>query len=73
MPPETFEPMVGQFLAKAENDLRAAAILAPAGDLVDMVCFHCQQAIEKMLKAVVLADFAVPPGPDEMKPASYAR
>jgi len=45
-----------RWLKKAESDLRTAKILLDAKDVVtESVCFHCQQAIEKYLKAF-LAD-----------------
>ena len=37
-------------MAKAEADYRAATALDPV-DLPDVVCFHCQQCVEKYLKA----------------------
>lgn len=61
MPPDPTEPMVEQFVAKAEIDLRAATILAAESGLANVVCFHCQQAIEKMLKAALLAAGSEPP------------
>lgn len=53
MPPETPEPMVQDFVTKAEHDLLAATILAREPRLADAVCFHRQQAVEKMLKAAL--------------------
>jgi HEPN domain-containing protein len=39
---------------KAEDDFRAAGILAAGrGPFHDQVCFHCQQAAEKYLKAIL--------------------
>jgi HEPN domain-containing protein len=38
---------------KAEADYRAATALDPA-DLPDVVCFHCQQSVEKYLKAALV-------------------
>jgi len=52
--------MVQQFVSKAEHDLQAALVLGREGDLADIVCFHCQQAVEKMLKAALLASGAEP-------------
>ena len=41
-----------RWLRKAESDLKSARILLDARDVVtDTICFHCQQAIEKYLKA----------------------
>ncbi len=41
--------------AKAENDLRVAEIGLEHGAPLDTVCFHCQQAAEKLLKALLTA------------------
>jgi HEPN domain-containing protein len=39
---------------KAEHDVKAARIIAGGPDrLYDNVCFHCQQAAEKYLKALL--------------------
>ena len=40
-----------EWLQKAENDLRTAQILLDEGGPTDTLCFHCQQAVEKYLKA----------------------
>ncbi|MBN1661099.1 MAG: HEPN domain-containing protein [Anaerolineae bacterium] len=43
-------PVIGWF-EKANHDLRAAHILiADPEPLTDVICFHCQQAAEKVLK-----------------------
>jgi len=39
------------WLKKAESDVRSAKILLEAGEVTEATCFHCQQAIEKYLKA----------------------
>ncbi len=44
------EPWLEEWVQKAEDDYRAATVLDPA-DLPDVVCFHCQQCVEKYLKA----------------------
>ena len=41
------------WLAKAESDLLAARRLRAAGGPFDAVCFHAQQACEKVLKAAL--------------------
>ena len=47
---------------KAAEDLRAARILTAAGqDVYSAACFHCQQAAEKALKALLVARETVPP------------
>jgi len=44
------------WVAYAEADLAAARVLLAAPDgLWDIVCYHCQQAAEKHLKAVLVA------------------
>ncbi|MBI4873268.1 MAG: HEPN domain-containing protein [Acidobacteria bacterium] len=40
-------------LGRAELDLRSAKLLLEGDDLVDPVCFHIQQAAEKLLKALL--------------------
>lgn len=46
---------VGDWLAKAASDLRVARREAAAPDpATDAACFHCQQAVEKLLKAWLL-------------------
>jgi HEPN domain-containing protein len=56
MPRESGVELARLFAAKARMDLSAAEILARSeGDHADVVCFHCQQAVEKMLKAAILA------------------
>jgi HEPN domain-containing protein len=51
------ERLLGQWLAKADADLEAAERLAPeVADslrLREIVGFHCQQAVEKYLKALL--------------------
>ncbi|HEV3235538.1 MAG TPA: HEPN domain-containing protein [Gemmataceae bacterium] len=43
-----------EWIAKAEDDFRAAGKLSKGGGrLHDPVCFHCQQCAEKYLKALL--------------------
>jgi HEPN domain-containing protein len=42
-----------ELLEKADNDLIAAQATFPTGRAFDTVCFHCQQSVEKCLKAVL--------------------
>lgn len=51
--------LVNGWLAKADSDLAAGQLLL-AGGPYDIVCFHAQQAIEKLLKAL-LAFYNQPP------------
>lgn len=47
--------LAGEWLAKAENDHRAAAtLLANTDSLREIIAFHCQQAVEKYLKALLV-------------------
>ncbi len=49
------EKIVGLWFEKAESDLIAANILFESNPLVlDIVCFHCQQAVEKYLKGLLV-------------------
>lgn len=51
-----------QWVAKARNDLLDADNnLASAHIPADTVCFHCQQAAEKLLKAALAAQGVPPP------------
>ncbi|MBK8164751.1 MAG: HEPN domain-containing protein [bacterium] len=46
--------MTNQWLDKAEDDLNAAQTLFDhGGDLWSIVAFHCQQSVEKFLKAML--------------------
>lgn len=42
------------WLAKAEKDIQGAKILYKHGADYGLVCFHCQQAIEKYLKGFLI-------------------
>lgn len=51
-----------RWLARADEDVRAAeALLALASPEVDPAAFHCQQAAEKMAKAMLIAVREPPP------------
>lgn len=55
MPPKPAE--VRRWLDKALNDWSAARrLFAPGARGLDTVGFHCQQAVEKLLKAYLLAN-----------------
>ncbi len=53
--PRKVIPLVRQWVKKAENDLRNAEyVLTMKRDCpTDTVCFHCQQCVEKYLKALL--------------------
>lgn len=47
--------ILSQWIEKAEHDLIAAENLIGVRPLIlDIACFHCQQAIEKLLKAYLV-------------------
>lgn len=46
---------IKQWLRRADNDLSGAEQLARNVDLNELVCFHCQQAAEKFLKALIIS------------------
>ena len=47
--------IIAQWIEKADHDLIAAKILIEANPLIlDIACFHCQQAIEKYLKVFLI-------------------
>lgn len=54
MPPETAE--LRRWLEKAEHDRRSAeGLLGLDPPITDTAAFHCQQAVEKLLKAFLFA------------------
>lgn len=54
---EVTREIVSLWLHKADNDLKNIANNLSAADIpTDTVCFHAQQAIEKLLKAVLVAN-----------------
>lgn len=55
-------PVVEQWVRKAEGDYRTAAReLVAAEPNYDAVCYHAQQCIEKLLKALLIAQSLLPP------------
>lgn len=52
--------MPANWLAFAREDLNAAELLAQGG-YYPIACFHCQQAVEKALKAFLLHNGQPPP------------
>ena len=60
--PASMSVPVERWLAKADGDLRAARLLRADDDVLpSIVGFHAQQAIEKYLKAVLVAGGIRPP------------
>ena len=54
--------LVKEWLDKSQEDLEAALILLNSGKgLEDIVCFHAQQAVEKLLKAFLISKGISPP------------
>jgi len=55
---------IRSWIKKADNDLKTAELVLAAYDEIipyDTVCFHCQQAVEKYLKAfLVYKDISYP-------------
>ena len=45
------EDIIKRWILKAKSDLKTARILMQSNELTDIVCFHAQQAVEKLLKA----------------------
>ena len=59
---ERTKELTARWLQKARDDLKVAVRLLDAGDMpLGIVCFHCQQAVEKALKAAMVAQGGVPP------------
>lgn len=52
-------PLIIDWISKAETDMKCAKILFEHDGGNDAVAFHCQQAIEKALKAIILYLFSV--------------
>lgn len=53
---ERLKVIVGQWLVKADNDLKTAEYgLTAAEPTTDTICFHCQQAVEKYLKMYLVS------------------
>ncbi len=47
---------IEQWLEKAEHDLIAAQLIIEIQPIIlDIACFHCQQAVEKFLKAFLVS------------------
>jgi len=45
-----------EWIIKAQNDLETAKILHREKGPTDSLCFHCQQAIEKLLKGFLVSE-----------------
>ncbi|MFQ6119732.1 MAG: HEPN domain-containing protein [Methanosarcinales archaeon] len=51
---------VHEWIAKAEEDFKAAQIL-PIDEFPNIIAFHCQQCAEKYLKAILITNGKTPP------------
>lgn len=54
--PEKRTQVAREWVQKAENDLKTATHVLSLGEEAptDTICFHCQQAVEKYLKALLI-------------------
>lgn len=61
--PDRRRALVRRWLSKARTDLTVARVVLEQGPDMDpwVCCFHAQQAAEKALKAVIVAQGAEPP------------
>jgi HEPN domain-containing protein len=51
-----------EWLRKAKNDVLSARILlSHSNPVTDTACFHCQQAVEKSLKAFLISEASIEP------------
>jgi len=46
---------IKEWISKAEKDIKTVEIMKEVEDVTEIVCFHCQQAVEKYLKALLIA------------------
>lgn len=51
----TDEEYVKEWISKAEKDIKTVETMKKVEDVTEIVCFHCQQAVEKYLKALLIA------------------
>lgn len=59
---ERTHELVALWLKKGDDDFTVAARLFGEEDMPrSIVCFHCQQAVEKWLKALIIAQAGDPP------------
>lgn len=52
----TDEEYIKEWVSKAEKDIKTVEIMKEVEDVTEIVCFHCQQAVEKYLKALLIAN-----------------
>lgn len=52
-PEEELRDLIAEWVRKAEMDCKSVELLIPQSDLGEVVVFHAQQAVEKLLKAML--------------------
>lgn len=50
----TNEEYIQEWITKADKDIKTVEIMKDIDDVTEIVCFHCQQAVEKYLKALLI-------------------
>ena len=51
---DNLKKLAAEWILKGQSDLETAEILLREQGPTDTLCFHCQQAVEKFLKAYVV-------------------
>jgi HEPN domain-containing protein len=60
--------VLSEWIEKAEADYKGAVGMSRRRDpLPDLVCYHCQQSVEKYLKAYLVAQGASPPAIHDLR------
>ncbi|MBM2813287.1 MAG: hypothetical protein HW421_49 [Ignavibacteria bacterium] len=58
---KNIEEAVRKWLIKADNNIKAASQLFEVKEIItDAICFHCQQAVEKYMKAYLVSKEIAP-------------
>lgn len=52
----TDDEYIKDWIAKADKDIKTVEIMKDIDDVTEIVCFHCQQAVEKYLKTLLIAN-----------------
>lgn len=50
----TNEEYIQEWINKAQKDIKTVEIMQEYDDMTEIICFHCQQAVEKYLKALLI-------------------
>ena len=61
MPHEESRRLAERWLRNAKADLAFAGVPLPEGGMLEQLCFHAQQAVEKALKSVLISRGIDPP------------